>query len=925
MANAEFSVHLGGGLYMDSNGVLSRAVEPGKPTYPTPGGGLPISPDAVEKAFAGIQKALPDPDDQKSRAKFEKILDKVGMAPLDKANLISVLGTIGNIAGTIASVVPYVGAAISILKIFGLFKDGPSPLEDLINRRFVDLERLIRGFENTSKLIDARNQRTQITDALGAFFEYARELKKGVPNASALAFRKSKVRDALPGARRAVTNLLDSSTWLKSFDRAEHNAVWLFIQNLLYCFPKDGGPRRAYFPAQNSQNFDHRYMVPLVIWAVETYLTLLRALIPEFRSTGEERDFLRDFARRLETLAANMRNEGLARTVYTPADFVIPWGLSPDEVIDLSPLGFLGLPAVLSPNCARFPVGALDLRSHNDSYFTPGFTTSVVQFAGPQYAKQGIFAARWIPPAALERYEETIPTVGPESRNRPPATRTRYRITNPDECAAAANAQSERDYTDLLFSSGYMNLIHLIATLRNEATDPDQSQTVRSEAWLVRRAGPSVPVTVKSEPILMSEEITAATERQTMEFGATLDFKTQPLGRDIQLRYRVFLRTLPEGNLFGGSWSEHRYTDYHRVRYIDDTDDPENQGFKKLEAWTGAALDELKLTEGYTSAELRTGKGTAKLTAVTFDWWVPVKTPSFAANKEALANVHALRALGWSPDFIPPPLHFDSPTPDVRDSDIIVWENSKFTSVLYEDSKEPASGLHRKEAKTEIELDYSFQWQGDRLTISLNNNRPLDRNYVVYVVVEETLDSGVVLHTVERVPVVGQLTFVPQSYFDEERAAMARALKALRDFARSYTLSVSDIPRPGDPDPGDRHFDNRLAGLASDLVARDPVLRILQLENFTTVGAMEHLFATAVRHEHAAPLLRLSLMEAEVPAAIVNSLFRKHSVAHAKKKTKPSGDGKVRGKVREISLAAKIVKTKGLRRRPVKIGHVSRA
>lgn len=90
------------------------------------------------------------------------------------------------------------------------------------------------------------------------------------------------------------------------------------------------------------------------------------------------------------------------------------------------------------------------------------------------------------------------------------------------------------------------------------------------------------------------------------------------------------------------------------------------------------------------------------------------------------------------------------------------------------------------------------------MTISLANNRPTDRNYVVYVVIEETLGSGLVLHTMERIPVTGQLTFVPQSYFDEEFEAHARTARFFRDFAVHYAKSLPALPRPGglgDPIP----------------------------------------------------------------------------------------------------------------------------
>ncbi len=80
-------------------------------------------------------------------------------------------------------------------------------------------------------------------------------------------------------------------------------------------------------------------------------------------------------------------------------------------------------------------------------------------------------------------YQEPAPPLGWEPPNQPPPTRSRYRITNAEECAKAANAIADQNYVDLLYSSGYLNLVHLVAALRNEATDPDRSQTVRSEAW----------------------------------------------------------------------------------------------------------------------------------------------------------------------------------------------------------------------------------------------------------------------------------------------------------------------------------------------------------------------------------------------------------------------------------------------------------
>jgi hypothetical protein len=877
MSDAEFSVYLGGGLYMNSQGVLSHGPEPGKPVYQTPGGGLPIQPDALAKAFQGIAKALPDKDDPKSREKFDKILDGIGMAAADKENLIGVLQSVGAVASVIGSVVPVAGAALAVLTLLlGLFKNGPSALELLISRRFDELERKIKALEIQIQQRDLRNQRNAISAALAALANYVVELKNTPPDQATLLQRQQDVRNQVDAAGLAVRNLLDSSTWLASFDRNEYQHVWPWIAHRLFTLPTIGGIQPAVYPPQGANHFDHRLMVPLVMFAVTGYLTVLRAAAPEFRSTRQHREDLWDFAVTLEILVENMRREGLARTVYTAADFDggaaggIPWGLSPEEVVDL-----FGLAPYLAPDSTRFAVGALDLWAHNDGYFTPQFSASAIQFPGPENAKQGLINVRWIPPARLDRYEEIVPSLGWEPANQPPKTQRRYRIANPDECAKAANAVAEQNYVDLLYSSGYFNLIHLIATLRNEATDPDRSQTVQSDAWLRCKPGTAVDVTVESQPILLTGVISAAAERQPQEYKATTWFTTQPLGRERKLTYRVWLRTLSANfSAASGSWrSEQQYTDYHQVGY---TNDPERPGFKKLFTSTGVPLSQLKIAEGTSTAESRESSGTAVLQAVTFDWWMPVAPLGYTKIvSEEILKQASFRATGFevasesaggpkTSPAVPAPLPQTLPIGVVRDVTGI-RDDIKFSDLFgWEDGTEPVKGQRRLAALGEVQLDYTLHWQADRLTVSLKNNRPTDRNYVVYVVVEETLGSGEVLHTVERIPITGQLTFVPQSFFDQEAEAQAKMARFFRDFAAHYAKSLRDIPRPAGPgDPDEWHIDG-LLGLDRKIIAGDPVLRELQLGILSAPQDFERFVTLALRHPPAIRVLRQLLTETGV-------------------------------------------------------------
>lgn len=856
MEKTEFSVHLGGGLYMDSKGILSDGPDPNKPVYEKPGGGLPVDPGAVAKAFQGIAKALPDKDDPKSREKFDKIFDGIGMAANDKENLINLLQSAGAVASVIGSVVPVVGAILAVLTaLLGLFKQGPSALEVMITRRFDELERKIKALETQIQVRDLRNQRNAISAALDAFANFIVELKNSPPDESALKVRQQELREELSDAGDALRNLLDTSTWLSTFDIKEHSSVWFWLQHRLYTFPVSAAPQRAVCPAQNANVFDHRLMVPLAIFGVTGFLTALRSLTPEFRSTREKREDLMSFANALEVLAENMRKEGLARTVYTAADFEdgaaggIPWGLSPEEVIDFS---LLGQPPRLAQGNIRWPVGALDLRAHDNAYFTPGFNASSIQHPGPQNARQGLLNLRWIPPARLEGYDVPVQQLGWEPANQDPPTQRRYRITNPDECARAANAQAEKDYVDLLYSSGYFNLIHLITTLRNEATDPDLSQTVRTEAWLRRKSGPTTSVTVESKSILFTGVISSPAERQSQEYKATIWFSTQPPGRDRKLNYRVWLRTL---DVKTGTMDQayDRYKNFHQLEYINDPDHP---AFKKLISATGTPLAEIKIGEGNSIPEKREAENPVELEANTFDLWIPVKpVAGHAVSHISDFNKVSMRAFGWEQGNgnggkLPVLSHpGDKPhgpaSSSVADLATVGFDFNLHDYIGWQESNDFANGQQRLPEKKKVAFDCSLTWVADRLTVTLKNNRPEDRNYLVYVVVEETLGSGIVLHTIQPVPVTGQLTYVPQKFFDQEAEAYAKVDAIFTEFERRFSKSKA-IERPGGGEPGPFW-----RNIEFEQLARDPVLRHLKVNALSGEREQTRLIS-AVREDPAA-------------------------------------------------------------------------
>jgi hypothetical protein len=135
-----------------------------------------------------------------------------------------------------------------------------------------------------------------------------------------------------------------------------------------------------------------------------------------------------------------------------------------------------------------------------------------------------------------------------------------------------------------------------------------------------------------------------------------------------------------------------------------------------------------------------------------------------------------------------------------------IYIDSFLPGFAWHDGSQDWDGEHRDPEEANVTIEYSLDWTADRLHVSLKAE-PVDRNYVVYVVVEEKMPgSGKVMHTAVPIPVNGQLTYVPQAFFDEEQEAIQKARKAAAEFVRKYSESVEVGPldpiigwaRPGD-------------------------------------------------------------------------------------------------------------------------------
>jgi hypothetical protein len=261
--------------------------------------------------------------------------------------------------------------------------------------------------------------------------------------------------------------------------------------------------------------------------------------------------------------------------------------------------------------------------------------------------------------------------------------------------------------------------------------------------------------------------------------------------------------------------------------------DPLYPNFQRLVLQTSyaAVLGEAVLAVGSSPKDAISHlAGQVELNAHTFDWWIPtgrhprildqtsmrvVQHKVFSASSSgssgalphiasggvsgAITNLSE-GALGWQ----------------------VGWQDGLQFGWL--DGTPDFVGEHRDMATASVQLNYRLDWSGDHLSV-LIENRPQDRNYVVFLVIEETFGSvepdeqpPKVLHSAFPIAINGQLTRVPRTFFDQEKAARDRVGAIMSDFARHY--SVSRQPGHGDPvidamRPGEVNTPNGLLRLIS--------------------------------------------------------------------------------------------------------------
>lgn len=750
----DFKIDLGNGLYMTASGVLSYERGPVVYHITHSGGGFPVKLSTLEQALSKI-----------ANVGKEQTIKKMAELQVPKEYL-ALLGTVGKIAETLGTVVAFAGIAVDILKMLGVFGEQVSAFQVMVEQRFKDVIKHIDSFAERERLKDLDKSRSVVAscnDALGNIV-----FQKSSPNQKFnvdwIRANTAALRDRLTtDFDLAVKSLLSTSSHLQMFNRSEH-PVWQSVGSNTFAMDGDGNFTKVTLPPEGELVFDHRLLLEYATTAITSYLAALRFVAPEYRSTGEFRTNLQKYAEMLEVLISNMRQVTLVRTIFTEKDFQGPYSLY-DFQVDEEASGY----RINSLGRGLFKVGALDVCNHNDRFFGSPFvgwnsdhSIPVVKIA----KKKGAFDRGWLPTNTLLTYKYGTSYWFDES----------YVSKNRESVAAEANAQSERDYAEILWTSGYISLVGLQALIRHHTAEHYISETVsRGETKVLSGTDRTTfgIITVAEDFSKIGVEISSRAAVIWRKLEATTTMLLQDPNRSPKLQYRVVLRTL--ANLGDGAFE---YQSCYKHKYVDIPAAPgQPAGYKKLVTSYNPymALSEVELIAGASDVGIRSSEGTAILDADTFDLWVPADISdqelSLVNRRNPVLPLEAYSRLGGISQG---------------------WHEI--------DEVELSKELRKNYQRRSVQLKYSLSWDHDHLSVTLNSPAEAKCNYIVFLVVEETLTSGTVLHTNWRIPINGKAVVIPSSFFLKMGMLSVAVAQAMLEATISFNAE-SRRPDPSEPRP----------------------------------------------------------------------------------------------------------------------------
>ncbi|MGE5242853.1 MAG: hypothetical protein ACM3SQ_01315 [Betaproteobacteria bacterium] len=812
----EFVVHLGGGLYLDAGGnITSGPQTPRTQVYSAPDG-IKLDTGKISSTLKDIADAL---EKDATKKAITDIANKLGLS----AGLLKFALDAAAAGATIASFASVAGAVLGIaLSVLGALAsdDGISPQLAAVLQAIRDEIKAVDDHLTADTMIDIRSKLdAPIHSIAGALQDVIVQNLRGKARAQALSAIETDVKSALQPLL-----VLFNQDWSPLFYEDQYKEVFGHLATVL-CTQDAAG---NLVPLTNQPNtvrrFDYRLGVAMLTFASTVYPALVAAGRPWFRSAGSHAHDLRSFADAIDALVARMYTDSFARTVYTGNSLFAHEG----EIPFFVPYSFGGGAQVevdRRPWSNEYLVGAADLARYTDAWF---WDTLGNQLADPGYdtGHRGALDYRW---------PRGVPL---------PA--------DYDARAQLANEQAERDLADLQAASGMVHLVAAGARMRFLSTPPVQSETVRNGQTVATQAFDSEePATATSPWIFPTGVIESPATLKRFHAGARASVDTQEPGYSFAFNYRVRLVAV-RSQIGREGWRNAGYVDnvWHPW-YVPATGDPRNQRLQ-VDIYPGALHDSgvglytpNGANGGPSPAEPYDNSGTVTMSASTFDWYVPTRTFVFPLGTGAGLAASAARRAGGvlgGAGGGGTSVHAMSPV-EVRavggaaavgagggggsgggagaggaqvstvvDGISRVIGHGALAGLDHFDaSLDHAERRHVREEP--VTFDWSLHWEDGHLQVQVTG-RPENRPFQLWLVIEEDVYSGETLpndlgdvmampnlrteiHTAIPLEVVNGTLLVPDTFFKEEAAALAKGRKLWNDLNREYAKSRQ--PGPGEP------------------------------------------------------------------------------------------------------------------------------
>jgi len=813
-----FEIDLGHGWFIDSSGRLHRSPTSFAPIYKT-SSILPFTAKDLENlstVLKAVGRAMPDKNDPKSVEAFKNF----GFSK----ETINFLASVGAVAGTVNQVVGIVAALVVVAMMVVNFTQEETGANKELQNVKAELESFSKSIADMMKLDFVVQVEDVIPHALDAIQTFTIKFRDYKPKPEELKAELDKLHLLADKVESMASQTTNVAKWVHPYSDSEYPPWQPWLQNL-FLYPEGAeAPVLAPTLTQGLLRFDHRLAVPFALYSLAAYLVLIKTIAPEYRTTGQFSPTLKRLAGQTSKLAAAIREFNLARTIYRPEDFFVL----------LDPPKFFGPPGVYSPGVEATwgsfgPLPWANTRLLNFSGGDPGldpytyvvywgYTVGGVDLAAytngflrrPAVTTEEWHSAR-LGKSAIKRGDVELlwwPGMQPDSKRRVRVAKhsaldTFFETRDPEESAAEANDASQRDYTQLLISSGYLQLVHQAACLRHLYAEPDSSETVAHvKASYSHQFKAHETIVVTTGPIPLTKvPITSSARRDKQGFRVRNLVTTQPVGRDNgwKVAYRVVLRSIDSDD----------YASVYHTRYVNEVpnsalhvDEKEaDPTFKTLVVDVNKALikDEFVLAQRLENddrgspATLVSAQGTKKLKVTTFDWYVPVRWLDFTVRPEGTERVaRAVAATGWTEESaVPIPATVRSRVISLGEEILSHSDEMGMFGAEWRTARSEVLGERRNLREETCTVNWSIRWEAERLVVVIEG-RPEDRNCVLFLVVEERLKrSEQFLHTVFPVPLNTQITSVPIEFFEEEKAAWKQfeeASRAAFDTVRGLAL-----------------------------------------------------------------------------------------------------------------------------------------